>query len=273
MADILIVSVVWMFLFFVYKSGFWHQKYKLAATSCVSGASVLKMAENTVITNESGLVMEDIRMQIVYQLARRSIVKVTVKDAAGSGIIWKIDDEIVIASSRHLLMKDVKAKVLFCNEEQAEADIIGYSQQYDIGFIKVTKENVSDSILRNVFEAVPVCYEIETEADRDQFTAEYSGRQVLQIGANIHYGIEDFSVGNIIDLNFVPLFNTNVLETQGFSRAGMSGGGVFDDGGRMLGMISGGDVSGDSQERVAELTFSLPSMLIAMEYDKITAAG
>lgn len=270
----------------VSKSRFWHQSYEMAVVPCVSGLSVLKMAEvagindlfasamaGEVITKENELVMEDIRMQVVYQLARRSVVKVIVKDAAGSGIIWKIDDDIVIVSSRHLLMKDVSATVVFCNEEAAEAEIIGYSQQYDIGFIRVAQEHVSDSILRSVFEAVPIWYGIETETDKRKFAEEYAGRTVLQIGANIQQGVINFSIGDIIDLNFVPIFNTNVLETRCFSRAGMSGGGVFDDSGRILGMISGGDVLEQAEEREAELTFSLPSMLIDAEYDQIIADG
>ena len=105
--------------------------------------------------------MEDARMQVVYQLARRSIVKVVVKDSAGSGIVWRInDDSIVIVSSRHLLMKDVKAQVTFCDEESAAAEIIGYSQQYDIGFLKIDDKNVTANILRDIFISKHQSYRI-----------------------------------------------------------------------------------------------------------------
>lgn len=224
---------------------------------------------DTSITKENKFVMEDIRMQIVYQLARRSIVEIVIKDSAGSGIVWRIDDGIVIVSNRHLLMKDVKAEVVFCNGEAAEADILGYSQQYDIGFIKVAEKNASNKILRDIFEAVPILYETENETDKDNFAAEYSGRQVLQIGANIDKNSTNFSVGSISGLNFVSLFNTNVLVTHCYARAGMSGGGVFDDGGRFLGMISGGEVPEDAPIREADWTYSIPSRLIAMEYNEV----
>lgn len=203
--------------------------------------------------------MEDAGMQIVYQLARRSVVKVVVKDSAGSGIVWKIDDEnIVIVSNRHLLMKDVKAVVTFCNEESVDAEIIGYSQQYDIGFLKVSGENMTVRVLRDIYEAVPAEYETDSP---DSFGGGYADRPVLQIGAGC------FSAGNIIGLGFEPVFNTNVLKTKCYSKAGMSGGGVFDAGGRLLGMLSGGEVADDAAVREAEVSYSLPVTLMAEEYD------
>ena len=124
--------------------------------SCVSDAVAAKTAELAGFNaaGQYGLRMEDMMMQIAYQLARRSVVKVVAKDAAGSGIIWKIEDNgIVIVSNRHLLMKDVEAEVVFYNNESVTARILGYSQQYDIGFLKIQKEVITNKILRDIYEA------------------------------------------------------------------------------------------------------------------------
>lgn len=207
--------------------------------------------------------MEDARMQVVYQLARRSIVKVVVKDAAGSGIVWKINDEnIVIVSSRHLLMKDVKAQVTFCDEESADAEIMGYSQQYDIGFLKIEDKNVTANILRDIYEAVPA-EDFSDEADT------LTQQSVLQIGADLNGTKEHFATGTILGVGYEPVFNTNVLRTNCYSKAGMSGGGVFDVYGRLLGMISGGEVAEDAKIREAEVSYSLPTALIADEYENL----
>lgn len=207
--------------------------------------------------------MEDARMQVVYQLARRSIVKVVVKDAAGSGIVWKINDEnIVIVSSRHLLMKDVKAQVTFCDEESADAEIMGYSQQYDIGFLKIEDKNVTANILRDIYEAVPA-EGFSDEADT------LTQQSVLQIGADLNGTKEHFATGTILGIGYEPVFNTNVLKTNCYSKAGMSGGGVFDAYGRLLGMISGGEVAEDAKIREAEVSYSLPTALIADEYENL----
>ena len=237
--------------------------------SCITGESVGTAAEiaGFHMTEEYGLEMEDITMQVAYQLARRSVVKITVKDAAGNGIIWKIDDGIIIVSSRHLLMKDVSAEVSFRNGEIAKAEIIGYSQQYDIGFIKIPQNEVTDKILRDVYEAIPVLYDSESEVAKSAFADQYAGKKVLQAGVDTDKVTDLCFTGTIKGLLFVPVFNTNVLETQCFSMAGMSGGGVFDEVGRFLGMISGGDVAEDSEKREAEITYSIPASLIAAEYE------
>lgn len=99
--------------------------YGFAGTSFVSERTALYMAEAAVpgITEEREPGMEDIRIQMVYRLARRSVVKITVKESAGCGIIWKLEDDIVIVSNKHLLMKDVTAEVTFGNSETVSADV------------------------------------------------------------------------------------------------------------------------------------------------------
>lgn len=246
--------------------------HAFAVISCVSEKTAIRAAEaaGLKIAEKGEFDAEGIGMQIVYQLAKRSIVKVVVKDAVGSGIIWRIEDGIVIVSNRHLLMKDVKAEIVFGSGESVTADGIGYSQQYDIGFVKIPEKSVTDNILRNVYEAVPILYETESEDGKAAFIQEYSGKRVLQMGAVIDPDMVSLSTGSVKGLAFVPLFNTNVLETACFSRAGMSGGGVFDEGGRLLGMISGGEVPEEAEKREAEVSYSIPAALIASEYEAIT---
>ena len=242
-----------------------------AVKLCVSEQTAVKTADTarlkTAGTEEFDA--EDRVMQIVYQLARRSIVKVVVKDAAGSGIVWKIEDGIVIVSNRHLLMKDVAAEIGFGNGESVTAEVIGYSQQYDIGFVKVPEESATDNILRDIYEAVPDLYETESEDARAAFTSQYAARRVMQVGALIDRNTANISTGSVSGLKYMPLFNTTVLETACYSRAGMSGGGVFDEGGHFLGMISGGEVPEDAQTREAEITYSIPPALIAAEYKEV----
>ncbi|MBO5145390.1 MAG: trypsin-like peptidase domain-containing protein [Lachnospiraceae bacterium] len=257
-------------MLYVLLVGIFGNSYEFNTISCVSDAAAVKAVKMAGfnMADEYGLEMEDMRMQIVYQLARRSVVRVAVKESAGSGIIWKIDNGIVIVSNRHLLMKDVRAEVVFCNKETADAEILGYSQQYDIGFIRIPGEAAANQILRDVYEAVPVFYETDSEDARSEFASQYADTKVLQIGLGDSRTME-FSTGVIKELRFVPLFNTHVLETACFSKAGMSGGGVFDEGGRLVGMISGGEVPEDSQKKEAELTYSIPPSLIEAEYNAI----
>ncbi|MDE7273700.1 MAG: serine protease [Lachnospiraceae bacterium] len=268
---ILVVTGFVMALLVMIHKIYWDT-HEFVVTACVSERTAIRAANvaGLKIAEKGEFDAEDIGMQIVYQLAKRSIVKVVVKDAVGSGIIWRIEDGVVIASNRHLLMKDVKAEIVFGSGESVIADGIGYSQQYDIGFVRIPEEAVTDNILRNIYEAVPVLYDAESEDGKTAFIQEYSGKRVLQMGAVIDPGTVSFSTGSVKGLTFVPLFNTNVLETACFSKAGMSGGGVFDEGGRFLGMISGGEVPEEARKKEAEISYSIPAALIASEYEAIT---
>lgn len=239
--------------------------HDVSTRTLVSGMHVRLLAD---IIGKSRV--EDAGMQIVYQLARRSIVKIEVKDSVASGIVWEINDEnIIIVSNRHLLMKDIKAKVTFCNGESTECIIMGYSQQYDIGFLKVDIKAVTPNIMRDIYEAVPADYMTDEQETAEQPAAEYMDRPVLQIGADLTGNRDNFSKGTIMEIGYEPVFNTNVLKTSCYSRAGMSGGGVFDAGGRLLGMISGGEVSENAEIREAELTYSIPVTLMVKEYDAL----
>lgn len=255
-----VASVSVIIISMIYIVSHW-KKQEYAVNLCVTEKTAVKMAETAVLIEKGEYDAEDVGMQIVYQLAKRSVVKVIVKDSAGSGLIWKLDDAIVVVSNKHLLMNDVQAEIVFGNGESVNADIIGYSQQYDIGFVRISEGVVTGSTLRDIYEVVPLLYETVSETAN-------SGR-ILQVGAAIDKNMANCSTGSIVGLRFVPLFNTEVLETACFSRAGMSGGGVFDEGGRLLGMISGGEVPEEFEERKAEITYSIPTPLIASEYEAI----
>lgn len=229
----------------------------------------------TVVTGINGLFWEESGMQIIYQLARRCIVKVDIDSHAGNGIVWKIDDDgIIIASNRHLLMHDTRADITFFNNESASADIWGFSKQYDIGFVQIKNDDVSPQVLRDIYEAVPVMYDMDSEVDRQTFEADYSGGAVMQLGsytlnaeASLKSDKKPFYSGKIDSVRFEPVFNTNVIVTECFSKAGMSGAGLFDSGARLLGMVSGGDVEDTAEKKEAEKTFCIPSYLIEAEYN------
>lgn len=239
-----------------------YDKHDFLAVSCIDNLPAMEMAYLMI-----GEETEDMTMHLVYQLARRNIVKVTVKSLAGSGIIWKVGNDMVIASNKHLLMNDVKADITFCNNETVTAQILGYSQQYDVGFVKVSEGAMTDTLLRYIYEAVPETFPYETMDDKTSFLKEYGGARVIQVGVDYDNNHVDYSVGAVKELEFSPLFNTNIIVSNCYAKAGMSGGGIFDERGRLLGMVSGGDVSSNKKE--SETTYSIPAKLIQEEYELI----
>lgn len=271
------ISITLLIILFIFNSCFLSVIFKSEKSLVYEcKISVARQMEKLIANNEImkaiELDVEDLEMQIVYQLAKRSIVKIEIADSVGSGVIWKIsDDEIIVVSNRHLLMKAVDANITFCNNERVKAKVLGYSQQYDIAFISVRIEDVSKNSLRDIYEAVPLIYDLENQDDRETFEKDMIGSNVLQIGAEQGNEKYIFFAGKIQKVTFLELFNTQVIESKCFSKAGMSGGGMFDALGQFIGMISGGDVKENDTVKESEITYSISASLIEQEYQEIIA--
>ena len=271
------ISITLLIILFIFNSCLLSVIYKseksLVYECKISVAGQMeKLIANNKIMKAIELDVEDLEMQIVYQLAKRSIVKIEIADSVGSGVIWKIsDDEIIVVSNRHLLMKAVDANITFCNNERVKANVLGYSQQYDIAFVSVRIEDVSKNSLRDIYEAVPLIYDLESQDDRETFEKDMIGSNVLQIGAEQGNERYIFFAGKIQKVTFLEIFNAQVIESKCFSKAGMSGGGMFDALGQFIGMISGGDVTENDAVKESEITYSISASLIEQEYQEIIA--
>ena len=211
---------------------------------------------------------ESLKLRLVCGIAKKSVVKVLMREHAGSGLIWRMDSgRLIIASSRHLLMEDVYASVIFCDGTQTQARILGYSQQYDVGFLCIETKELSESTLRKINAVVPFLDDIEGSVQvRSVFLSERAGADIIQLGVNLGEGGLMFSKGYIMAADFSPVFNCFMIQTKCYARAGMSGGGMFDESGQLIGMISGGDVSETSSSKESEVTYSLPAGTIENEY-------
>ena len=75
-----------------------------------------------------------------YENVKNCIVRIQMGRAHGSGIVWELSDErIVIATNRHVLdyWKAEDGYVHFPQGYDADAGILGVSEQFDVGFLAV----------------------------------------------------------------------------------------------------------------------------------------
>ena len=186
----------------------------------------------------------------------QSIVHISMKDSVGSGVIVSIQaDDIIVVSNKHLLQKDVEAAVTLANGTTYEAEVLGLSQQYDIGFLKL---RVPEPELSEV-EQVSQIYEEESF---------YLGTAILQYSSRQAGVIECYEGYISGDSQYMDEFHSEILQTNCYSAAGMSGGAVFHTNGEFLGMIAGGEVADDDMTRESEITYCIPAALIWDAYEE-----
>lgn len=200
----------------------------------------------------------------LYAEASKCVVRIVMGQYAGSGLIWRMEEEgMVIAANKHLLREAAHGTVTFSNEMVLQAEILAFSQEYDLGFLLIPREELPSELLRD-------CYEVRrVQALSEQAEEQVENRNIIQI-ASSQQAAADCYAGVINGVTFVPEFQAFMLETECFSKAGMSGGGVFDENGYLVGMIAGGDVKLDASAREAEITYSIPVWQIEEEYRLLT---
>ena len=207
------------------------------------------------------------------------VVKIVCGDFRGSGVVIARDEEgLVIASAKHLLMYDVRAKVSFVGMESGEnvaGDVIGYSASYDLAFLHVPLSALPAKLADNARNA----YVTENGSDMAwSATPDANGQQVVmrtddayrelragdfivQIGlsenAELVYYVGAAQAKEVL----ISDYNAFMLLNECYAEAGMSGGGAFDENGCLVGIIIAGDAEG---------TICMPMTTVLEEYREFT---
>lgn len=208
--------------------------------------------------------LTDIDVESLQEEASKCVVRIEMGQYAGSGLIWRMEEEgMVIAANKHLLKEAAYGTVTFANGMVLQAEILTFSQEYDLGFLMIPREELTSELLRD-------CYEVRRmQALSGMAEQQIEDQNILQIALS-QQAVADCYEGVVNGMSFVAEFQAFMLETDCFSKAGMSGGGVFDEKGYLLGMIAGGDVNVDASVREAEITYSIPVWQIEEEYQRLS---
>ena len=199
----------------------------------------------------------------LYEEASNCVVRIVMGQYAGSGLIWRMEEDgMVLVTNKHLLRESAYGIVTFSNEMALQAEVLYFSQEYDLGFLFIPREVLHADILRN-------CYEVRKTKEGIKQTGEQLEEQkIIQIASSQQVAADCYK-GKSKKIVFVPEFQAFMLETECFSKAGMSGGGVFDEKGYLLAMIAGGEVDKDDLARESKITYSIPAWQIEEEYNKL----
>jgi hypothetical protein len=144
---------------------------------------------------------------------------------------------------------DTDSFVWFLQGYYADAAVIGTSGQYDVGFLSVSRDQLTYEELETLH------YVSADEAGYDDLQP---GETLFCVGAGREAGDLEFHEGTVGDTwKYIDSFENDMLYGYGFAKAGMSGGGTFDGYGHLIGMICGGT----QQSETASVP--LPSIIAA----------
>lgn len=171
-----------------------------------------------------------------------AVVRLESGNLFGSGIIWKMEaDTIWILTNQHMLVgesadtaekEDGLIDVIFWDGIRALGEVVEMSAEYDLGIVRVDLQDMG-------YYSVERYYQVRY--DVDAFEAAGPGDDIFIIGSadypagNLYYG----TIGN--RSIYMENFGTEMLWAYCEVKAGMSGSGVFDRNGNLLGIVCAGN--------------------------------
>lgn len=195
-------------------------------------------------------VLEEADPAAAYENVKDSVVRLDMGTAYGSGVIFRMTaDAVIIATNRHVLeyWDEASGVVWFPQGYFVDAAVLGSASESDVGFLRVEGSELGYDVLAT-FRSV--CVDEAFESREEQIGgfcvgADRSAEELLFYEAVLEK-----------EAHYIGLFQEDMLYGHGFGKEGMSGGGIFDGHGRLLGLLAGGtyqnEIAGVPADRVME---------------------
>lgn len=162
-------------------------------------------------------------------------VKVITSLSEGQGVVWKIDrDEVLIVTAGHVIegVND-GCSVCFINNHVATAEILENHTEEDVALLKVSISDVDEKTMQRIKAVKPSKF-VTTGAfepvEADSFDLYLDNSRYIPISGQV-----DSLKSYVYDLDAEVLVGSMEV------KEGMSGGGIFDREGGLLGIIQAGN--------------------------------
>lgn len=180
------------------------------------------------------------------------MVRITAGNLQGSGVILRDDGrELLIVTAGHVLdQADGGADVEFRDGFRVRTEVYQRAEEADLAVLRIPRDSLleaaEDGSVRDHGEDYLCC-----PVDQDAYDEVRVGDVVIAMGS--YTGVaEDAYAGTLTeDYIYAEDFDTYMMLAQVPVKAGMSGGGLFDEQGRLLGILCG--VSEDGEVAAAPL--------------------
>ncbi len=170
-----------------------------------------------------------------YEMVKDCVVRVNMGNAYGSGVIWQLtEDAVIVATNAHVLAywDDMTGVLHFPQGYYLNASVLGISESYDVGFLRVDIEALG-------YEQLGTLRFVS--ADAEIYERLETGDAMFSVGTGMAIGAVEYHEGTVEEpWQYIEEFENDMLYGYGYARTGMSGGGVFDGYGHFIGMLTGG---------------------------------
>ena len=176
-----------------------------------------------------------------------SQVRIYTSKACGTGtIIEDNDTEILIVANLHLLIDwDENGYVVFADGQQAFGQIYGGDEDLDICFLSVPKVDITKKLGRKVKPA-HIRYTVDSEnkdKDKDEIM---SGSDIYVYNLYADSKRPKQVWGKVVEAStYIYDIDKVLMLCKCEVESGMSGAGVFDEAGNLLGIVVGGSAEND----------------------------
>lgn len=180
-------------------------------------------------------VLQKADLQAACENVRDSVVRIDMGQAYGSGVIFRITaDGVVIATNRHVLeyWREETGLVRFSTGYGVNARILGCDRGSDVGFLLVGNSELELEALLGM-RSVPV--------EEERYASLQKGEDAFCLGADRETEDLIFQEIQVEETDrYIETFGGEMLYGFGFAKEGMSGGGIFDGCGHLIGLLAGG---------------------------------
>ena len=171
-------------------------------------------------------------------LLREPTVMITVGESRASGVIVGKDEEcITIATVAHLMSGYDQGIITFCNGKTGFGDVFYCNEADDICLLKIAREDMTKEFVDTLSVAkIDTARYDSLETDDEVFLA---GSQV-GVAANVlplTFKTKDY---------YVPEFDSYYMYLYGDVFPGMSGSGLYDKDGYLIGLLAGGSETSEA---------------------------
>ncbi len=244
--------------------------------SSVLTAHFMRKGENPPVISTNGELQQNVTAVVTAR--KSSIAEVRCGGLSSSGIVMKREGSgVIILTNAHAISQYVQNNRLpavrfFGEDSYYESEVVGYDDHYDIAVLRVVHDTLYD------------VFDLDGSKFLSPDVTFLEGDYVVSIGNAMGMGIAAYD--GIISrkselLECDELFRDEkktvpVLRTTAVINAGMSGGGVFDMHGNLVGLgtyrmsnSAGADTEGSASTDVENTGFATPMSIVYPVYKRI----